>query len=129
MSHFAKVINNLVVDVIVAEQDVIDSGLFGNPNDWIQTSFNTRRYQHPEGRPLRGTFAGIGYSYDKEKDIFIPPQPYPSWILDMGILEWKPPIPFPDELRNNGKTYYWDEDSLSYKERLVNSTTPTEQTA
>ena len=115
MSHFAKVINNLVVDVIVAEQDVIDSGLFGNPNDWVQTSFNTRRYQHPEGRPLRGTFAGIGYSYDKEKDIFIPPQPYPSWILVNG--NWTCPVTDPiivDETNLPSTNLVWDESTLSW---------------
>jgi hypothetical protein len=80
MSHFAKVENNIVTQVIVAEQDVIDSGLFGDPKSWIQTSYNTRGGVHygQDGKPdggiaLRGTFAGIGYSYDAVKDIFIAP--------------------------------------------------------
>jgi hypothetical protein len=76
MSHFAKVENGIVVNVIVAEQDVIDSGIFGH--GWVQTSYNTHGGQHPEGRPLRKNYAGIGYTYDSGRDAFIPPQPYPN---------------------------------------------------
>jgi hypothetical protein len=74
MSHFAKVENGIVTQVIVAEQDVINSGLFGNPASWIQTSYNTRDGVHIlGGTPLRKNFAGIGYTYDPVADEFNPP--------------------------------------------------------
>ncbi len=69
MSHFAKVENGIVANVIVAEQDVIDSGIFGH--GWVQTSYNTHGGQHPEGRPLRKNYAGIGYTYDEQRDILL----------------------------------------------------------
>lgn len=114
MSHFAKVENGIVTQVIVAEQDVIDSGIFGN--GWIQTSYNTHGGQHPEGRPLRKNFAGIGYAYDEQKDAFISPKPYPSWLLDEETCLWNPPIPYPADTGTleNPKFYRWDEPTLSW---------------
>ena len=74
MAHFAQIQNNIVTQVIVAEQDVIDSGLFGDPASWIQTSYNTRNGVHVlGGTPLRKNFAGIGYTYDPVADEFNPP--------------------------------------------------------
>jgi hypothetical protein len=89
MSHFAKIENGIVTQVIVAEQDVIDSGLFGT--GWIQTSYNTYGGQHPEGRPLRKNFAGVGYTYDVGRDAFIPPQPAVDWVLDENTCCWIAP--------------------------------------
>ena len=82
MSHFAKIEGGIVTQVIVAEQDFINSGAVGNAADWVQTSYNTHAGQHPEGRPLRKNYAGIGYSYDAGRDAFIPPKPHNSWVLD-----------------------------------------------
>jgi hypothetical protein len=110
MSHFAQVENGIVTQVIVAEQDVIDSGLFGS--GWIQTSYNTAGGQHPEGRPLRKNYAGIGYTYDSDRDAFIPPQPYPSWTLNEETCLWNPPTPTPTD----NKPYMWDEATLSWVE-------------
>lgn len=107
MSHFAKVIDGVVVEVLVIEQDVIDTGLFGDPALFVQTSYNTLGGQHPEGRPLRKNFAGIGYTYDAERDAFIPPQPFPSWLLNEDTCLWEAPVPYPDD----GKYYLWDEDA------------------
>ena len=75
MAHFAKIDqNNIVTQVIVVEQDVIDSGLFGDPTSWVQTSYNTRGGVHIlGGTPLRKNFAGIGYVYDPVADEFNPP--------------------------------------------------------
>jgi hypothetical protein len=101
MSHFAQVIDGVVTQVIVAEQDVIDSGLFGE--GWIQTSYNTFHNQHPEGRPLRGNYATIGGTYDAQNDVFIPPTIYPSWVLNTTIWDWKAPIPRPEG------PYWWNE--------------------
>ena len=103
MAHFAKVEDGIVTQVIVAEQDVIDSGLFGD--GWVQTSYNTHGGQHPEGRPLRKNFAGIGFAYDTARDAFIPPQPFASWVLNEDTCLWEPPIPKP----NDGNYYEWNE--------------------
>jgi hypothetical protein len=109
MAHFAQVENGIVTQVIVAEQDVIDSGLFGT--GWVQTSYNTYGGQHPEGRPLRGNYAGVGYTYDKENDVFYAPQPFPSWTLNTTTWLWEAPTPMPE-----GGIYTWDEATLSWVE-------------
>ena len=110
MSHFAKVENGVVVQVIVAEQDVIDSGIFGH--GWVQTSYNTHGGQHPEGRPLRKNYAGIGYTYDSQRDAFIPPQPFPSWVINEETCLWSSPVPYPTD----DKRYSWDEATTSWVE-------------
>jgi hypothetical protein len=112
MSHFAKVQNGIVTEVIVAEQDVIDSGLFGT--GWVQTSYNTRGGQHPEGRPLRKNYAGIGFAYDATRDAFIPPQLFPSWTLDEQTCLWQAPIPMP----NDEHIYMWNELNQSWDMRV-----------
>ena len=112
MSHFAKVEDGIVTEVLVIEQDVIDTGLFGDPALFVQTSYNTRGGQHPEGRPLRKNFAGVGFTYDVERDAFIPPQPFPSWLLNEETCLWNAPVPYPTD----GKYYRWDEDTLAWAE-------------
>ena len=116
MSHFAKVENGVVVQVIVAEQDVIDSGIFGH--GWVQTSYNTHGGQHPEGRPLRKNYAGIGYTYDSQRDAFIPPQPFPSWVMSEETCLWSSPVPYPTDVgtAENPKRYNWDEATTSWVE-------------
>ena len=108
MSHFAKVENGIVTQVIVAEQDAIDSGLFGT--GWVQTSYNTRGGQHPEGRPLRKNYAGIGYTYDNQRDAFIAPKPYPSWVLNEQTCLWSSPVPYPTDDKN----YIWNEETMTW---------------
>jgi hypothetical protein len=111
MSHFAKIENGTVTQVIVAEQDVIDSGIFGN--GWIQTSYNTHGGVHANGgTPLRKNYAGIGYTYDEGRDAFIPPQLFPSWILVEETCQWTAPTAMPTD----GKLYSWDEATLSWTE-------------
>ena len=110
MSHFAKVENNLVTQVIVAEPDFIATGALGDPAAWIQTSYNTQGNSHPEGRPLRGNYAGIGYTYDSVNDVFYAPQPYPSWTIGPTDWIWQPPVPYPTD----GGTYTWDEATQSW---------------
>ena len=119
MAHFAKIKNNIVTQVIVAEQDVIDSGIFGD--NWIQTSYNTHAGQHPENKPLRANYAGIGFIYDSVTDVFYTPQPYPSWVISAPDWLWKPPIPYP----NDGKEYYWDEATLSWVEIVLTNSSGT----
>lgn len=110
MSHFAKVENGIVTQVIVAEQDFIDSGLVGT--GWLQTSYNTHGGQHPEGRPLRKNYAGVGYTYDSQRDAFISPKPYPSWVLNETTCLWDAPTPMPQD----NKRYSWNEDTTSWVE-------------
>jgi hypothetical protein len=112
MSHFAKVENGIVTQVIVAEQSFIDKGIVGDPKSWIQTSYNTHAGKHPQGKPLRKNYAGIGYSYDPVRDAFIPPKPYESWILDDETCLWSAPV----EMPTDGKMYNWNEDKLTWDE-------------
>jgi hypothetical protein len=112
MSHFAKIENGIVTQVLVIEQDMIDSGLWGHASLWKQTSYNTHGNQHPEGRPLRGNYAGIGYTYDETHDVFYAPQPYPSWTLNQSTWLWEPPTPYPID----GKFYEWNELTTSWIE-------------
>jgi hypothetical protein len=109
MSHFAKIEDNLVTTVIVAEQDFIDT----QEGTWVQTSYNTRGGVHygQDGNPdggvaLRKNYAGIGMIYDSSKDAFYGPKPYASWTLNESTCQWEPPIAYPD----NDKGYNWDED-------------------
>jgi len=105
MSHYAKVENGIVTQVIVAEEDFIQTGALGDPAGWIQTSYNTHGGQHPEDRPLRKNYAGIGYTYDSGRDAFIPPQPYPSWTLNEETFLWDCPVAMPTE----GGPFTWNE--------------------
>lgn len=115
MAHFAKIENDTVTEVIVANQDYINtlSGI------WIQTSYNTHGGKHYSSEtglednlePLRKNYAAIGYSYDLERDAFIPPKPYNSWILDESSCLWKAPINDPSDENN---LYKWDEESLEW---------------
>lgn len=111
MSHFAKVENGIVTQVIVIEQEVLNLGHWGDPSLWIQTSFNTLGGVHLlGGTPLRKNYAGVGYNYDIERDAFIPPKPYNSWILNEDTCCWNPPISMPTD----GQSYEWDESKLSW---------------
>ena len=112
MAHFAKVLDSIVTQVIVAEPEFFNTFVDSSPGEWIQTSYNTHGGQHPEARPLRKNFAGVGYSYDKTRDAFIPPQPYASWILNEDTCLWDPPVPYPSD----GKYYEWDEETTSWTE-------------
>lgn len=112
MAHFAKVVDGKVTQVIVAEPEFFNTFVDSSPGTWIQTSYNTRANQHPEGRPLRGNYAGIGYTYDQANDVFYAPQPFPSWLLDKDTWTWKPPIPQPID----GKIYTWNENNKTWDE-------------
>ena len=112
MSHFAKVVDGKVVQVIVAEQEFFQTFVDTSPGTWLQTSYNTHGGQHPEGRPLRKNYAGVGYTYDSQLDAFISPKPYPSWVLNETTCLWSAPVAMP----NDGKSYTWDEASTSWLE-------------
>ena len=111
MSHFAKIENGTVTQVIVAEEDFISTGALGDPASWVQTSYNTRGGEHLNGgTPLRANYAGIGYTYDATNDVFYAPQPYPSWTISAPAWTWTAPTPYPDD----GNVYRWDEETQSW---------------
>lgn len=113
MSHFAKVENNIVVNVIVAEQEFIN--LLPDSNSWVQTSYNTSGGVHSQGGiPMRKNYAGVGYNYDSNRDAFIPPKPFNSWILNEATCLWEAPVMKPVD----GKHYGWNEDNLSWEESI-----------
>lgn len=138
MAHYAFLNeNNIVVEVIVGKNEDEDGG------NWEQrygqfrgmtckrTSYNTHGGVHydqntnspsaDQSKAFRKNYAGIGYHYDPQHDMFYPPQPYPSWTLNLSTGNWDPPTPIPE----NG-TYYWDEDSLSWKVGIAKPTTSVE---
>jgi hypothetical protein len=138
MAHFAELdANNLILRVLcINDKDTEDAEgheveaigiafcqrLWGGT--WLQTSYNTRGGVHyipnvyppvpspDQSKALRKNYAGVGYTYRADIDGFVPPQPYPSWILNPTTGEWEPPIPYP----NDGKDYYWDEATQSWVE-------------
>jgi hypothetical protein len=93
MSHFAKVCDGVVVQVIVAEQEFFNTFVDTSPGEWIQTSYNTYGGQHPEGRPLRKNYAGIGFTYDRVRDAFIPPKPEGNYTLNEDTCLWEEVLP------------------------------------
>ena len=100
MSHFAEIKDGVVQRVIVSEQDFINTGLVGDSFNWVQTSYNHN---------FRKQYAGEGYTYDKDNDVFVMNQPYPSWTLDANH-DWNPPTPKPDgDFIWNESTQVWDE--------------------
>lgn len=113
MAHFAKVVNGLVTQVIVAELEFFATFVDSSPGEWIQTSYNTYGGAHTlGGTPLRKNYAGIGFTYDRTKDAFIPPKPFPSWLLDETTCLWSAPVAYPDD----SKPYAWDETSTAWTE-------------
>jgi len=121
MGHFAKVVNGKVEQVIVAELDFFKTFVDSSPGQWIQTSYNTIANTHTlGGTPLRGNYAGIGYTYDQANDVFYAPQPYGSWVLNQSTWTWEAPVAMPTD----GKEYRWDEPTLAWA--ALPTTTPVE---
>jgi hypothetical protein len=122
MAHYAKVQDGLVTRVIVAEAEFFNSFVDDSPGDWIQTSYNTKGGVHynpdtnepseDQSKALRKNYAGIGYTYDRELDAFIPPKPFASWVLDEDTCLWNAPTAYPEDDKN----YTWNEDTLSWIE-------------
>lgn len=109
MSHYAQVKNGIVQQVIVAEQDYINT--LEDQSDWVQTSYNTSGNQHLlGGTPLRGNYAGVGYVYDSINDVFYCPKPHNSWKLNTTTWLWEAPIPRPED----GNDYLWDETTINW---------------
>lgn len=117
MAHFAKINENDIVEIVVVvdNENLIDDlgveneqkginylkSIYGDDTNWVQTSYH---------RNFRKLFASEGYIYDRNNDIFIMNQPYPSWVLNNETNNWEPPVPFP----NDGNGYFWDEQNLMW---------------
>jgi len=112
MAHYAKVLDGKVTQVIVAEPEFFNTFVDTSPGTWIQTSYNTYGGQHPEGRPLRKNYAGVGFTYDSVRDAFIPPKSYESWLLNEDTCLWDAPVAYPTD----DKRYTWNEETLSWVE-------------
>lgn len=126
MSHYAKVENGIVTKRIVAKPEYFDTYVDDSPGKWIKTSYNIHGgvYYNPEtNQPAedqsviegdearqRKNYAGKGYSYDKTRDAFIPPQPYPSWVLNETTCLWDAPVAYPDD----GNRYLWNEETQTW---------------
>lgn len=118
MAHFAQIdADNKVIRVLTVPDDQEHRGHEYLANDlqlggnWLQTSYNTIGGHHLlNGTPFRKNYAGIGYNYDPDRDAFIPPKPYASWLLDETSCIWQAPTPCPAD----GKPYQWDETTLSW---------------
>ena len=117
MAHFAKVENGIVASVlVVSDEDEANGNEYlnglGLDGVWVQTSYNTAGGVHANGgTPLRYNYAGVGFTYDAVRDAFIPPSPYPSWLLDEATCLWVSPVPYPSE-----GSWMWDEDAGAWVE-------------
>lgn len=119
MAHYAILNEHSVVTQVFVGKDEHELGPDGQPWDWEayygakRTSYNTQGGQHlTGGTPYRKNYAGIGFTYDPQRDAFIPPQPYPSWALNEATCLWGPPVPMPED----GKLYAWSEDDQLWLE-------------
>lgn len=123
MAHYAKVVDGLVTNVIVAEPEFFETFIDDSPGEWVQTSYNTRggvHYDPETGEPsadqtkaLRKNYAGIGGTYDESLDAFIAPKPHESWVLDEDTCLWEPPVEKPEG------SYIWDEETQSWEETSI----------
>lgn len=139
MAHYAKISSNNIVEevIVVNNEDTLDENrnesefiavdflqnVIGLGSNWKKTSYNTKGgiyynlYNTPsedQTKAFRKNYAGIGYTYDEQRDAFIPPKPYPSWILNEFSCLWKSPVPYP----NDGNMYMWNEDTQTWN--LIN---------
>jgi hypothetical protein len=117
MAYFARIEEGVVVEVLSVSDNQEHRGQEFLAEDlrlggvWVQTSYNTRGGVHlTGGTPFRKNYAGIGYTYDPERDAFIPPKPFNSWLLNEDTCLWGPPTPCPDD----GNIYMWDEATVSW---------------
>lgn len=128
MGHYAKVRDEVVVDIIVAEADFFTDFIDTTPGEWIQTSYNTRSGIHynnednddwtvpseDQSKALRKNYAMVGGTYDRDRDAFIPPQLYSSWTLNEDTCQWDPPVDYPDGYESNPELFLWNEADLRW---------------
>lgn len=127
MSHYAKVLNSKVIQVIVAEAEFFNTYIDNSPGTWIQTSYNTKGNVHCDiaGQPdngiaIRGNYAGVGFIYDSVNDVFYPPSPFPSWTLSTASWTWIAPVSRPVDTNR----YNWNETTVSWDLIVVTPTEP-----
>lgn len=112
MAHYAKVLNGIVEQVIVAEPEFFETFVDSSPGQWIQTSYNTYGGQHRlGGTPLRKNYAGIGFVYDAGRDAFYEQKPFPSWTLNEETCLWEAPVAKPD----TNIPQVWNEDEQEWQ--------------
>jgi hypothetical protein len=126
MSHFAHVNSQGIVDnVIVIEEETLKLGHWGDPSEWVQTSYRTQGGQHPEGKPLRANYAGVGYIYDKTNDVFHAPRPKDakgvscdSFTIGAPTWQWVNPVAMPSDAGTGTppKLYTWDETTKTWED-------------
>lgn len=122
MAHYAKIVDGVVTQVIVAEADFFNDFVDTSPGQWIQTSYNTRGGKHydpstgnesaDQSKALRKNYAGVGFTYDSTRDAFIPSQPFASWTLNDTTCLWEAPVALPTD----GKKYIWNEETQTWDE-------------
>ena len=129
MAHYVKVVDGTVVNGIVAEPEFFDTFVDSSPGEWIKTSYNMRGgvyYDPATGEPhadqagmiaadegrQRKNYAGLGYTYDRTRNAFIPPKPFASWTLNEDSCLWEPPVAYPTD----GKVYRWNEETTNWVE-------------
>jgi hypothetical protein len=125
MGHYAKINNGVVQEVIVAEPEFFTNFVDTSPGEWLQTSYNTiggihydpatKKPSQDQSKALRKNFAGVGFTYDRTRDAFIPPKPFNSWVLNEDSCTWEAPSAYPDD----GKSYIWDEQNLVWSLRSI----------
>jgi hypothetical protein len=112
MAHYAHITNGIVDNVIVIEAETLALGHWGDPSEWVKTSYNTQGGKHTQGgTPLHFNFAGLGYTWDGVG--FAPPQPFASWTKNADTYLWEAPIPMPVV---EGKMFRWDEETVNWVE-------------
>jgi len=125
LSHFAHITNGIVDNVIVVEAETLALGHWGDPSEWVQTSYRTHGGQHPEGKPLRANYAGISYIYDKTNDVFHPPRPVDhkgvscdSFTIGAPTWLWVNPVAMPSDAGTGTppKLYTWDETTKTWED-------------
>ena len=114
--HFAHITNGIVDNVIVIDAETLALGHWGDPSEWVQTSYRTQGGQHPEGRPLHKNYAGISYTWDGVG--FAPPQPFASWTKNADTYLWEAPVAMPSDAGTGTppKMYRWDEETVNWVE-------------
>jgi hypothetical protein len=134
MAHYAFIDENNIVVEVIKGKDEQDEALLDEGETWEEhyaafrdgltckrTSYNTHRNEHSnEGTPYRGNFAGVGFSYDEENDMFLHPKIHQSWVLDVDTAGWKPPVDYPSDINQEMdislpiKNYDWNEETVSW---------------
>jgi len=129
MAHYAKVRDNIVIKIIVAEAEFFETFIDSSPGTWIQTSYNTRGGIHYEAnsdtpsqdqsKALRKNYAGLGFTYDSNKDAFIPPKPFNSWILNETTCLWEAPVAKPATKLESTQYYDWNESIINWEIKTI----------